>query len=51
VEFVPDHFYFFRILHILNVLFGVNGQECRDVSLSGGEQEQFYSGIGRSYRF
>jgi hypothetical protein len=32
-----DHFYFFRILHILDVLIGMNGgQERRDVSLSGG---------------
>jgi hypothetical protein len=37
VEFIPDRFYFFRILHILDVLFGMNGgQERRDVSLSGG---------------
>ena len=37
MEFIPDHFYFFRILHILDELFGMNGgQERRDVSLSGG---------------
>ena len=37
VEFIPDHFYFFRILHILDVVFGMNGgQECWDVALSGG---------------
>ena len=34
---IPDHFYFFRILHILDVLIGMNGgQEHWEVSLSGG---------------